>query len=181
MPMSISENMLEIEIPSGVTVEIKGTTIETKGSLGSNKREINDALLKVSKKETKIMIEPVKEKGMEKKAMKTERTFHKELSNDIQGVNQYFEKKMRVVFAHFPITLEVKDGKLYIKNIIGERFPRSSVIVGTTKIEVKGQNVRVYGTSLDDVGQTAANIRKACKIRNKDSRVFQDGVYYEIE
>jgi large subunit ribosomal protein L6 len=45
---------------------------------------------------------------------------------------------------------------------------------------VKGQNVRVYGTSLDDVSQTAANIRLACKIRNKDSRVFQDGLYYEI-
>lgn len=173
--------MQELEIPSGVSVEIKGNAIETKGSLGTNKRQFNDALLKISKSDKMIKIEPVSEKGLVKKAVKTEKTFQKELSNDIKGVNQYFEKKMRVVFAHFPITIEVKDNKVFIKNIIGERFPRSSNIVGTTKIEVKGQNVRVYGTSLDDVGQTAANIRKACRIRNKDSRVFQDGLYYEIE
>ena len=45
---------------------------------------------------------------------------------------------------------------------------------------MKGQNVRVYGPSLDDVSQTAANIRKACRMRNKDTRVFQDGLYFEV-
>jgi large subunit ribosomal protein L6 len=68
-----------------------------------------------------------------------------------------------------------------IKNLIGERAPRLASIAGTTKVEVKGQNVRLYGTSKDDVSQTAANIRKACKIRKKDGRIFQDGIYYAIE
>jgi large subunit ribosomal protein L6 len=77
--------------------------------------------------------------------------------------------------------VEVKGDELLIKNIIGERFPRSSKIVGSTKIEIKGQNVRIYGTSLDDVTQTAGNIRLRCKMRNKDIRIFQDGLYYEIE
>lgn len=173
--------MMEIEVPKGVTVEIKGNHIEVKGSLGMNKREFNDSLLKVHKKDEKIIIETVKEKGLAKKADKAEGSFKKELENDMKGVNEHFEKKMRIVFAHFPITVEVQGNIFVIKNIIGERFPRKSEIVGTTKIEAKGQNVRVYGTSLDDVGQTAANIRKACKIRNKDNRVFQDGLYYEIE
>ena len=99
----------------------------------------------------------------------------------MKGVNTYYEKKMRIVFAHFPINVEIKGDRLHINNIIGERVPRISKIVGTTKIEAKGQNVRVYGTSLDDVSQTAGNIRLVCKIRNKDSRVFQDGIYYELE
>lgn len=175
------KKMLELEIPNGIAIEIRGNEIETKGGLGSNKRRFNDALLKISKSGNKIVIEPVGDKGLAKKAAKTERTIKKELSNDINGVNKYFEKRMKVVFAHFPATVEVKGDKVYINKLIGERFPRVANIIGSTKVEAKGQSVRVYGTSLDDVGQTAANIRKACRIRNKDSRVFQDGVYYEVE
>lgn len=171
----------EMEIPEGITVNIQGTSIETKGSLGSNKRAFNDSLIKVSKKENRLIIEITKVSGLLKKAAKTQISFKRELENDMKGVNTLFEKRMRVVFAHFPITVEVKGDKVYINNIIGERVPRISDIVGTTKVEAKGQNVRVYGTSLDDVSQTAANIRQICKIRNKDSRVFQDGVYYELE
>jgi large subunit ribosomal protein L6 len=171
----------EIEIPTGVTIEIKGTEIETKGSLGSNKRHFNDALLKVHKNSNKIIIEPVTDKNLAKKAMKVQNSFKKELENDISGVTKHFEIKMRTVYAHFPISLEIKNGMVYINNIIGERFPRTANIIGETKIEVKGQNVRLYGPSLDNVTQTAANIRQTCKIRNKDSRVFQDGLYYEIE
>lgn len=172
---------LEVAIPEGVSVEINGTEIDTKGSLGTNKRTFNDSLIKVKKSENKLLIEQTKESGLAKKAAKAQISFKKELENDIKGVNQLFERKMRVVFAHFPINVEVKGDKVYINNIIGERVPRISSIVGSTKVEAKGTNVRVYGTSLDDVSQTSANIRQVCKIRNKDSRVFQDGLYYEIE
>ncbi len=171
----------EVQVPEGVNVEIRGNVIETRGSLGTNSRAFNDALLDVQKKEGSIIISTVKDKTLARKAAKAAQSFKAELSNDIAGVNRYFEKNMRIVFAHFPINVEIKEDRIYINNIIGERVPRISKIVGSTKIEAKGQNVRVYGTSLDDVSQTSANIRQICKIRNKDSRVFQDGLYYEIE
>jgi large subunit ribosomal protein L6 len=173
--------ILEVQIPEGVSVSINGNDIEIKGSLGTNRRAFNDALIEIGKNNNSIHINAVKTKGLLKKALTTQRSFKKELENDIRGVTEYFERRMRIVFAHFPINVEVKGDRLYINNIIGERVPRISKIVGGTKIEVKGQNVRVYGTSLDDLTQTTANIRHACKIRNKDSRVFQDGLYYEIE
>ena len=171
----------EIQIPEGVAVEIKGNVIETKGALGTNRRTFNDALLEVHKKENGIVIGTVKDKILARKAAQAAQAFKAELGNDMSGVSRYFEKKMRIVFAHFPINVEVKGDRLYINNIIGERVPRISKIVGGTKIEAKGQNVRVYGTSLDDVSQTTANIRQICRIRDKDSRVFQDGLYYEVE
>jgi large subunit ribosomal protein L6 len=37
--------------------------------------------------------------------------------------------------------------------------------------------VIVKGVSLEDVGQTAANIELATKIKRKDQRVFLDGLY----
>ncbi|MBI4399385.1 50S ribosomal protein L6, partial [Candidatus Micrarchaeota archaeon] len=78
---------------------------------------------------------------------------------------------------HFPISIEIKDKKLVIKNFLGEKQPRSAKIVGTTKIEVKGQEVTISGTSKDDVGQTVANLVNATRISDRDSRVFQDGLY----
>ncbi|MDE1871296.1 MAG: 50S ribosomal protein L6 [Candidatus Micrarchaeota archaeon] len=179
--MSTENKPIKIAIPQGVEVEVKGNDIIIKGSLGANTRRFNDSLIKVKKEGNEIVMETVKERGLVKKAQKVENAFRKELENDMKGVNQYFERNMRMVFAHFPINVEVKGDRLNINNIIGERVPRVSKIVGSTKIESKGQNVRIYGTSIDDVSQTAANIRLACRIRNKDSRVFQDGLYYEIE
>ncbi|MDE1811212.1 MAG: 50S ribosomal protein L6 [Candidatus Micrarchaeota archaeon] len=173
--------MIEIEVPKDVTVDISGSTISTKGPLGTNKRELNSTLLTFQKKDGKLMLEAVKEPKQARKALKVEVAFAKELKNDMAGVEKHFEIKMRIVFAHFPINVEVKGANLHINNMIGERVPRICKIVGSTKVEVKGQAVRLYGTSLDDVSQTAANIRIACRIRNKDSRVFQDGLYYEIE
>lgn len=173
-------NMI-VETPAGVQVEIKGNEIVVKGSLGSNTRKFNDALLKLTKDGNKVNIEPAGKDALAKKSMMAERAFAKELNNDIAGVQKHFEKNMQTVFAHFPITVEVKGDTVLIKNLIGERAPRTSKIVGTTKVEVKGQNIRVYGTSLDDVSQTAANMRIACKIPKKDSRIFQDGIYYTIE
>ena len=73
--------------------------------------------------------------------------------------------------------MEVKGKEMLIKNFLGEKQPRKAKIPGQTKVEVKGQEVTVTGLSKEDVGQTIANIRSATRIRNRDSRVFQDGFY----
>ena len=48
------------------------------------------------------------------------------------------------------------------------------------KVEVRVENktdVVVKGADREKVGQTAANIESACKIKKRDRRVFQDGIY----
>ena len=173
--------MINVDVPEGVKVEIRDSVVETSGPLGSNRRRANDKLLVVAKSGNSITIDSVKTKKLQKKAADAEISFAKELRNDMQGVRKYFETKMKVVFAHFPITIEVKGQEVRIVNMIGERTARVSKIVGETKVEAKGQDLRLYGTSIDDLGQTAANLRKAVRIRNKDGRIFQDGVYYDVE
>jgi large subunit ribosomal protein L6 len=37
--------------------------------------------------------------------------------------------------------------------------------------------VTVSGTDKELVGQTAANIEKCATVKNRDRRVFQDGIY----
>jgi large subunit ribosomal protein L6 len=173
--------MIEVKITEGVKVEIRGVVIEVSGPLGVNKRSINDRLLSIKKNGETLVLEGVVSKKLGKKGIQAENSFAKELKNDMAGVTKLYEINMKIVFAHFPISIEVKGNEVRINNMIGERAARISKIVGATKVEVKGQDLRVYGTSLDEVSQTAANLRTAVKIRDKDSRTFQDGIYHSID
>lgn len=170
-----------VEVPEGVKVEVKGNEVSISGSLGANRRAFNDMLLKVHASGNKVEVLPIQSPILAAKAAKAVNSFAKELRNDIGGVAKHFERNMTIVFAHFPMTVEVKGSEFLIKNMLGERATRKADIVGATKVEVKGQGVRIYGTSLDDVSQTAANIRTATKTRKRDIRVFQDGIYYAME
>ena len=96
----------------------------------------------------------------------------------IKGVEVGFTYKLKIVFSHFPITVKVKDKQVIVDNYFGERSSRVSRIVGeTTQVTVSGEDVIVKGPSLENVSQTASNIESSTKIKNKDLRVFLDGVY----
>lgn len=173
--------METVEIPSGINASISGDVVTIKGPQGENKRKFNDSLLAVKIEGSKITITGTEEKSLKKKAHISERSMAKEFMNDMAGVTKHFEIKMQTLHAHFPLTTEVKGNTFLLKNMIGERAARVAKIQGSTKIDIKGQNITITGPRLDDVTQTAANIRKASKIRKKDERIFQDGIYYALE
>jgi len=50
------------------------------------------------------------------------------------------------------------------------------------EVKVKDDDVFLIGPDKETLGQTAANLKRCCRIRKKDPRVFQDGVYlYKIQ
>jgi large subunit ribosomal protein L6 len=96
----------------------------------------------------------------------------------IKGVEKGYTYKVKIIFAHFPISVKVKGREVNVENFFGERSPRTSRIVGdATKVSVVGEDVVVQGPSLEDVSQTAANIELSTRIKDKDQRVFLDGLY----
>jgi large subunit ribosomal protein L6 len=112
-----------------------------------------------------------------KKEASTVGTVHSHINNMIKGVTKGFTYKLKVVFAHFPITVKVKDDTVIIENFTGERSPRTAKIMGNSKVSIKGEDVIVQGSDLEDVSQTAANMELATKVRRKDPRIFLDGIY----
>jgi large subunit ribosomal protein L6 len=88
---------------------------------------------------------------------------------------------MQEVHTHFPIKMEVKGGKILMHSFAGEKKPRSANIVSNVKVEVKGSNIIISGSNVEDVTQTAANVRLATHIKKLDNRIFQDGVYISEE
>jgi large subunit ribosomal protein L6 len=71
----------------------------------------------------------------------------------------------------------VEGEEVVIENFLGERAPRRTEIRGDTEVDVDGETVVLRGPDKEAVGQTAADIEQLTRVRGKDTRVFQDGVY----
>ncbi|MDR3223058.1 MAG: 50S ribosomal protein L6 [Methanobrevibacter sp.] len=164
----------EISIPDGVEVNIENTNISIKGPKGEVSRKFTCPNVSIEKNEDNLSLSTRFPKKVDKSMIGTTKAH---LSNMITGVTNGFTYNMKIVFAHFPMTVKVGDGKVVIENFIGERHPRVAKIVGSAKIDVKGDEVLVSGINKEDVGQTMANLEQATKIKGKDPRVFQDGIY----
>lgn len=160
-----------MKIIEGAKVAIEGGKVTVSGAKGALVRDFTHPSLKLSMKGDEITADG-------ELVMVNSATAH--ISNMMKGVTAGFAKKVKILYSHFPVTVEIKGKELLIKNFLGEKQPRRAKIMGVTKVEVKGQDVSISGNSIEDVGQTFANIKSATKIRNRDSRVFQDG-FYEVE
>ncbi|HDN01698.1 MAG TPA: 50S ribosomal protein L6 [Candidatus Bathyarchaeota archaeon] len=172
---------LTVTIPEGVEVHIEKDTVKVKGPLGELSRTFNGRILEVKKKGDTVEIIP---KGARKFHKAYRGTIAAHIRNMITGVTQGFKKKMIMVYSHFPMKIEIdKDrGLILINNFLGERAPRVAKIVGNVKVYMEGDDkIVIEGINIEEVGQTAANIRQATKIKKKDPRVFQDGIYYYPE
>ena len=163
-----------IVIPDGVTVRLDGRTLFVKGKLGEAKKHFDKVNVNLSVQGNKVLLSPFSAKKRDNVIINTVVSI---VNNMVTGVTKGFTYRLKVVYAHFPISVKVKGDQVLVENFVGERSPRVSQIVGSSKVSVEGDDVIVKGVSLEDVGQTAANIELATKIRRKDQRVFLDGVY----
>ncbi|MHA1287707.1 MAG: 50S ribosomal protein L6, partial [Candidatus Thorarchaeota archaeon] len=75
------------------------------------------------------------------------------------------------------ITVQQQGDVMFIKNFIGERGDRSARLIRDVKIRTTEDEIFISGIDIEHVSQSAANIQQACKIRDKDRRVFLDGIY----
>lgn len=164
----------EIEIPEGVEASIVGNKLTLKGAEGENSRKFETESFDLKIKETKIILSCEKGTKREKKLINTS-VAH--IQNMLKGIQAKFEYNMKICFHHFPITIDIKDGTATIKNFLGEKIPRKAKILNGVNVDVKGQEITITSNDKELAGQTAANFEKATKIRSKDRRIFQDGIF----
>ncbi len=163
-----------VELPEGVTATLQGRTLSVKGKLGEAKKHFDKINVNIAVEGNRVVFTPFSAK---KKDNVIINTVHSIVNNMVTGVTKGFTYKLKVVYAHFPITVKTKGKEIHVENFVGERSPRVSRIVGDCKVSIEGDDIIVKGVSLEDVGQTAANVELATKIRRKDQRIFLDGVY----
>ncbi|HEX9909081.1 MAG TPA: 50S ribosomal protein L6 [Thermoplasmata archaeon] len=164
----------EIEVPEKVQVTLEAGNVKVKGPQGEVSRSLWHPKIRIEKKGKHVVVSS--EMGRRKeKALVGTYTAH--IKNMVVGVTTGFEYKMKIVYAHFPIKASVKGDTFVIENFLGEKSPRKTSILRGTKVAIKGDVVELSGADVEAVGQTAANIERATKIKGFDPRVFQDGIY----
>jgi large subunit ribosomal protein L6 len=164
----------EIIIPEGVKVTQNKNMLLFEGPLGKTHKSFRTIPVNIEIVEGKIIL---KTNAFRKKDYAILHTSRSIIRNICEGLTVGYTIKMKVVFAHFPITVKVKDKEISIENFQGERAPRKTRIVGNTKVIPKGEDVVLTGEVWTDITQTAANIALKTKVKNKDHRVFLDGIY----
>jgi len=163
-----------VEMPEGVKAALEGRTLSIRGKLGEAKKSFDKINVNVAVDGNRVVFTPFSAKKKDNVIINTVNSI---VNNMVTGVTRGYTYKVKIVYAHFPITVKTKGRQVLVENFVGERSPRVSEIIGDCKVTVDGDDVIVKGVSLEDVGQTAANIELATKIKRKDQRIFLDGLY----
>jgi len=163
----------EIPIPEELEVSIN-KEISVKGPKGELKRKFKQGNINISLEDNKVVLET---RFPQKKDKAMLGTIRSHINNMILGLTEGFNYRMKIVYAHFPMTVKATQNKVTIENFLGERYPRTAKIIGNTKVDVQGDEVIITGIHKEEVGQTMANVEQATKIKGRDPRVFQDGIY----
>lgn len=164
-----------VEIPQGIVANVNNGIVEMKG----NGKEIKKVLpqnpkVKMELKEGKIIFTA---KNATKRELKLTNSLIAHVKNMIDGINEDFLYKLEICNVHFPVTVRVDGNELRIKNFLGEKIERVAKIIDNVKVSVKGTSIEVSSPDIEAAGQTAARMELATKIRNRDRRVFQDGIF----
>ena len=167
-----------INIPEGVTATIAGHDVTLAKDGKSLTREFRHPRIEVRDSSDGIEVFCNLPRRKEKALAGT---WAAHLNNMARGVDSGFKYKLKAVYSHFPMTIKVQGNEMPITNLFGEKVPRVAPLpCSPAEVEVKVSHktdITVSGTDREKVGQTAANIERACRIKKRDRRVFQDGIY----
>ncbi|KAK3904732.1 60S ribosomal protein L9 [Staphylotrichum tortipilum] len=172
-----------LEVPENVKVSIKSRLVTVEGPRGKLTKDLSHIAVNFSVVKKNIIGIEIHH-GVRKNvaALRTVRTL---INNLIIGVTKGFKYKMRYVYAHFPINVnldknETGNYEVEIRNFVGEKIVRRVVMQAGVDVEIsKAQKDELVlsGNSLEAVSQSAADIQQICRVRNKDIRKFLDGLY----
>ncbi|MHA1770751.1 MAG: 50S ribosomal protein L6 [Candidatus Thorarchaeota archaeon] len=163
-----------IEVPSECQVEVDDKTVKVTGPKGTLERTFPEPYTKISLEGNEIVAST---NISRKRTRALVGTIIAHLRNMFIGVIHGYTYEMKIVFSHFPITAEQHGDEIIIKNFIGERGVRKARLIGDVDVKISEDEIIISGINIEHVSQSAANIQLACKIRDKDRRVFLDGIY----
>ncbi len=164
-----------LDIPDFIKLTLDGKKVTIDGKRGKLVKDFSHARAVKITKTDKQLIFSVDFPRKRERAML--RTLAAHVENAILGVTKGFTYKMKLVYAHFPFTVEDKGDEIIVANFIGERGMRTVKKMGDIKVEITKDDLIISGADKDSVSQTCAKLRLITKIKKKDPRIYQDGLY----
>jgi large subunit ribosomal protein L6 len=142
-----------IEIPSGVTVTVEPTRVAVAGPLGSLQQQVPQRM-QIEQKDGELLVTRPTERGEDRALHGLTRTL---IANMVEGVTKGFEKRLEIQGVGYRAALKGADLELSVgySHAVTVK-PRTGI---TFEVPAPTQIV-VKGTDKQQVGQTAAEIRK---------------------
>jgi large subunit ribosomal protein L9e len=180
--MRIIKTVKTLQIPTGVKVNVKSRFVRVKGPRGILTRDFShlnvDLILEQGGKSIRAELW-----NGDRKTVACVRTVITHIRNMITGTTKGFLFKMRMVYAHFPISVNIenKGKRVEIRNFLGEKIVRVIEMAGDTVAKKSEDGTKdeivISGSSVDALSQSCANIQQICRVKDKDIRKFLDGIY----
>lgn len=145
---------LPVEIPSGVTVDMKGLNVRIKGPKGELQRTFSP-LMEIAMQNNRLVVSRKSDDPAERALHGTTRAV---LANMVHGVSKGFEVVLEVEGVGYRAEMEGKNLALYVGYSHAVQIEPPSGIAFET--DTKTRQIKVLGFDKELVGQTAANIRK---------------------
>lgn len=165
----------KINIPSGITADIKDSTLIIIKGGDEIKRKINP-VLNVKIEGNDILVSSKKTSKKEKKIFGS---MLAHVKNNIAGLTENYKYTLQIASVHFPTTAEVDKAKneFVIKNFLGEKKDRRIKLIPGVEVKVNKSLIEVSSCDIEKAGQVASNLEKGTKVRSRDRRIFQDGIF----
>jgi large subunit ribosomal protein L6 len=163
-----------VELPEGFTAEASGTSIVVKGKGGEASRQFKAIGITLKQENGSVVVVG---RPASKKMNALVNTVASHIRNMVEGLQAKYSYRLSIVYSHFPMNVSVKGNVVEINNFVGEKKARAAKILPGVEVSVKGKDVFVKGHDKYATGQTAANLEAATKVRDKDRRIYQDGIF----
>jgi large subunit ribosomal protein L6 len=144
---------LPVEIPGGVQVDVKGTTVHVKGPKGELQRMFSN-LLDIKMENNQLEITRKSEDAAERALHGTTRAV---LANMIHGVSKGHQTVLEVEGVGYRAELEGKNLALFVGYSHPVKIEPPAGI--SFEVDTKTRQIKVVGFDKELVGQIASNIR----------------------
>ncbi len=161
-------------LPEGVTATYQDKIMTIKGPKGEVARLLRDPMVKIESKDNTITISCKKATKREKRVINT---FMAHVNNIIKGVQEPYQYKLKICSGHFPMNVSTTADQLIVKNFLGEKSPRAIKLKKGVTVKIEGDNITVESSDKERAGNMASDIELLTTKRNRDLRIFQDGIY----
>lgn len=145
---------LPVQVPSGVTVDLRGSAVTIKGPKGEMHRTFSN-LIGIAVESDQLVITRSSDQPAERALHGTTRAL---LANMVRGVSQGFEVVLEVEGVGYRAELEGKNLALFVGYSHPVKIEPPAGIAFAT--DLKTRQIKVMGFDKELVGQIAANIRK---------------------
>jgi len=162
------------DLPSGVTATIADGVVTVKGPKGESSKNMKDPQIKIKADGNVVTISAQKDTKRQKRIINS---LSAHLKNMIQGVQEPYKYRLKVCSGHFPMNISIQGETFIVKNFLGEKSPRTLKLKKGATVKVEGDQIVVESCDKDLAGQQASDIELITAKRNRDLRVFQDGIY----